>query len=336
MAEGSRQRGRLRESRATLPCQPQPLGAAGHGQPCRPPPVLLQPQPAALHPKSYYSGTGDTSPRAELGAGQCRQGSGGPQSRDLGVQGQAELLGNPQTCTQQLSSILRQEPRQRWVPQAGPEAGEHPAPRPGTAAPALSEVWPSLVFPGGAGLWGDWAEAQDPTVPRGPWPHLLLPAQRAPGGLGPPEPGGAQGHPAAGRGWWQGWSSSWDRPGPPVPVANPSARFNPWTRGKGMEQAAPPEPPVPPPSSPRAQLTSRGRSHDEGQCQESYAEPAEAHGGGGQRGDPRTSPSHPVPSRPSAVRPVLGWGGRQRWQRPQPGRCSAPAWALLLHIHHPG
>lgn len=159
---------------------------------------------------------------------------------------------------------------------------------PGRQRPFARRFRPRWCFPVVAGLWGGWAEAQDPSVPRGPWPDHLLPAQTAPGGLRPPEAGGAQGHPAAGRGGGRAGEGSWDRPGPPVPVANPSSRITPRHVGREWNKRRPPGPPNPaPPSSPpagppapppRAQLTSRGRSHDEGQCQESYAEPGGAHG----------------------------------------------------------
>lgn len=171
------------------------------------------------------------------------------------------------------------------------------------------------MFPGGAGLWGGWAEAQDPAVPRGPWPHHLLPAHTASGGLRPPGPGGARGHPAAGRGWWESRRRLLGQIRSPSPCCQALSPHHPSTRGKGRNKRRTPSPPTqrphpfhPQDPRPRAQLTSHGCSHDEGQCQESYAEPGEAHGGGEQRGYPRTSPSRPVLSRPSAVRPVLGWG----------------------------
>lgn len=103
------------------------------------------------------------------------------------------------------------------------------------------------MFPAGAGLWGGWAEAQDPTAPRGPWPQHLLPAQTAPGGLRAPEPGGAQGHQQRGGGGGRAGEGSWDRLGPPVPVAKPSSRIAPRHVGREWKKRPPPSPPIPRP-----------------------------------------------------------------------------------------
>lgn len=65
---GAMPAGWLQASRATLSCQPRPLGLAGRGQPWLPPPVLLP----APQPNLRYGGTGDTGLGGEPGVGRCK------------------------------------------------------------------------------------------------------------------------------------------------------------------------------------------------------------------------------------------------------------------------
>lgn len=137
-----------------------------------------------------------------------------------------------------------------------------------------------------------------PTTSRPPCPAALSAIQQRGGGGG-----------RAGEGSWTD-----QVPQSLLPTPQPASLLDTW---EGNEKSnTPPSPPTPrprplhprdPAPPPRAQLTSRGRSHDEGQCQESYAELGGAHGGAGQRGDPRTSPSRPVP--PQCARCWAGAGG---------------------------
>lgn len=216
------------------------------------------------------------------------------------------------------------------------------------------------MFPSGTGLWGRWAEAQNPSAPRGPWPEHLLPGQIALGGTKPPCVQQHRGniHRWDG-GWWEGRRQLLNEPRSPrrclqpcwcaylqdpSPVSPPGRLTQVHPRPHPLP--LPPWGPTIPSSHPRHPGGGRqaGRaSHlpwllarreaESGKLSPASASPCRRRDGQQRAGSPSRRPGLlcRAPGR------AAGWGGRQRCQRPgSPEKSSAPACALLLNIHHKG
>lgn len=108
-------------SRAMLLCWPRPLRAAGHSQPCLPPPVpLMAPQHhIQILATKVQEALAPQESRQQDGAG-LRGSSGQKPWAFLPVQGEAKLLGDPRMDPhpRPTSSTLWQEPGQHSLPPA--------------------------------------------------------------------------------------------------------------------------------------------------------------------------------------------------------------------------